>query len=67
MIFRCRIKGCLYDAFGRVRDSAGCENATYKLSPAVALWFPHQGRVRHISLVFGAMWDSTMLTAPCIG
>ena len=30
-------------------------------------WFPDQGRVPHISLVFREMWDSTRLTAKCLG
>jgi hypothetical protein len=25
----------------------------------VELWFPHKGRVAHISLVFREMWDTT--------
>ena len=28
----------------------------------VCLWFPHEGRVPHISLVFREMWDTTALS-----
>ena len=35
------------------------ENLSYELSPAGHyLWFPHQGRVPHISLVFREMWET---------
>jgi hypothetical protein len=32
------------------------------VSLRVCLWFPNQGRVPHISLVFREMWDSTALS-----
>jgi hypothetical protein len=36
------------------------QNLIYELSPAGGyLWFPHKGRVPHISLVFREMWDTT--------
>ena len=39
------------------------ENSNYELSlSGGCIWFPHEGRVPHISLVFREMWDTTAPT-----
>jgi len=45
-------------AYNHLRLKRLRENLFYERCP----WFPHKGRVPHISLVFREMWDSTALS-----